>query len=402
MKKEYFLILIILLCTNLLNLYGFGGTTQKLVYYPFLGYMAFYIVQHRSVVCKGTFSWMLGVMIVFSLCSSIPCFLLHGQPVLQSVIAMIPFSLAWVCYWFMLRYKPTERQVMKAFTFIALAIGILLVVQQVYPNHAMFGIKNLEYSNPEIEQRNGLYRFRISFNALFTFPVLFFAWVSFLQQKSRKSLYIFLFLLVSIYLMLTRQVMATTLLTIFSSVFLFKLRSNKWVMFTMYVSMIAVLAINFDVIFGSLIEQSTEELIDKDYIRFLSGEYFLEESLKSPLVFLFGHSVPSGGTPYERFIKNLGDYMGFYSADVGAIGAAYVFGYIYTAMFYVIVFYVLVLYRRSIPVYLKMTVLAMTIYSIMIFNISTAYGVIGWSMILYLCDLHISRSPLRMIDTRVK
>ncbi len=401
MKKEHVLILVLLLCTNLLNLNGFGGMTQKLVYYPFLGYMVFYIAQHRSVACKGNFGWMLGVMIVFSLCSSIPCYLQHGQPILQSVKAMIPFSLAWACYWFMLRYKPTERQVLKAFTFIALAIGILLVVQQLFPNHAMFGVNDSEYANTEIEQRNGLYRFRISFNALFTFPVLFLAWVRYLRQKSRGSLYMLLFMLMSLYLMLTRQIMATTLLTLFSSVFLFKLRPDKRVMFTMYVGMIVILTINFDAIFGSLVEQSAEELDDENYIRFLSGEYFLNESLKSPMVFFLGHGMPSGGSAYDRFLTDLGDYYGFFSSDVGAIGAAYVFGYVYTAMFYVIVFYVLVRHRKSIPAYLQMAVLAMTIYSIMIFNIRTAFGVVGWSMLLYLCDLHISQSPLRMTETRV-
>ena len=69
---------------------------------------------------------------------------------------------------------------------------------------------------------------------------------------------------------------------------------------------------------------------------------------------------------------------------MGAIGAAYVFGYIYTVMFYVIVYYVLVRYRKSIPAYLQMSMLAMTIYSIMIFNISIPFGAIGWSMLLYL------------------
>ena len=39
--------------------------------------------------------------------------------------------------------------------------------------------------------------------------------------------------------------------------------------------------------------------------------------------------------------------------------------------------------------------------SIMIFNIRTSFGAIGWSMLLYLCDLHINRSPLRMADARV-
>ena len=401
MKKEPLLILFLLLCTNLLNLNGFGGMTQKLIYYPFLGYMVYYLFAHHKTACKGTFGWILSVMIVFSLFSSIPCYLQHGQPIQQSVKAMIPFTLALVCYWFMLRYQPTEEQVVKAFTFMAIAICIILIVQQLFPEHAVFGLHDSEYAHTEIEQRNGLYRFRVSFNALFTFPVLFLAWVKVLRGKNTRQMLLFLAMLASIYLMLTRQIMATTLITLFLSMFLFKLKPNKWVMFAMYVGMIAVLVLNFDAIFGSLVEQSAKELDDDNYIRFLSGEYFLNESLKSPMVFFFGHGVPSGGSAYDKFINYLGEYLGFYSSDVGAIGTAYVFGYVYTAMFYVIAYYVLVRYRKSIPTYLQMSVLAMTIYSVMIFNIRTPFGAIGWSMLLYLCDLHINRSPLCMADTRM-
>lgn len=402
MKKEYFLILILLLSTNFLSLNGFGGMMQKLIYYPFLGYMTYYLFTHHKTACKGAFEWILGVMIVLSLFSSIPCYLQHGQPILQSVKAMIPFTLAMVCYWFMLRYRPTEKQVIKAFTFIALAIFAIQSIQQFFPYQAMFGVlDNAEYAHTELEQRNGLYRFRVGSTGIFTFPVLFLAWVRVLSGKNTRQMLLLLAMLASIYLMLTRQIMATTLITLFLGIFLFKLKPNKWVMFAMYVGMIAVLVLNFDAIFGSLVEQSAQELDNDNYIRFLSGEYFLNESLKSPMVFFFGHSVPSGGSAYDKFINDLGEYLGFYSSDVGAIGAAYVFGYIYTAMFYVIVYYVLVRYRKSIPAYLQMSVLAMTIYSIMIFNIRTSFGAIGWSMLLYLCDLHINRSPLRMADARV-
>ena len=395
MKKELFLILVILLCTNLLSFNGFGGMTQKLCYYPVLGFMAFYTLAHRNSVRHNTFGRPLAVMTVCSLLSAIPCFLLFGQSILESIKAAIPFSLALICYWFLLRYKPTEIQVIKAFTLIAFAIFALQFLQQFVPHHAMFGVKDTEYVNNVIEQRNGIYRFRIGSGGIFTFPVLFLAWVNILRKRNLCQLITFVIMFISIYLTLTRQVIASTLITLFLSIYLFKMRPNKWIMFFMYISVAVVLALNFNSIFGAFFEQSTTELDSDNYIRFLSGEYFLEESLRSPLVFLFGHGVPSGGSTYDAFVKSLAD-IGFYSSDVGAIGAAYEFGYIYVIMFYIIVFYVLIRYRKVIPAYLQMSVLAMTIYSVMIFSIRQAAGVIAWSMILYLCELHIRRSPLRM------
>lgn len=395
MKKELFLILVILLCTNMLSLNGFGGMTQKICYYPVLGFMAVYTLAHRDAVRRNTFGRPLAVMIVCSLLSAVPCYQLFGQSILESFKATIPFSLALICYWFLLRYRPTERQVIKALTLIAFAIFALQFLQQFFPHQAMFGVRDTEYANSVIEQRNGIYRFRIGNNCVFTFPVLFLAWVRILRKRNVGQLVTFVIMFISVYLTLTRQVIASALVTLFLGVYLFRLRPNKWIMFFMYVSVAAVLVLNFNSIFGAFFEQSATELDSDNYIRFLSGEYFLEESLKSPLVFLFGHGVPSGGSTYDTFVRGLGD-IGFYSSDVGAIGAAYVFGYIYALTFYVIVFYVLIRYRKVIPAYLQMSVLAMTIYSVMIFTIRQTAGVIAWSMILYLCELHIRRSPLRM------
>lgn len=400
MKKELFLLLVILFCTNLLSLNGFGGITQKLCYYPLLGFMMIYTLVHRDVISRNTFGRILKLMILCSLLSAIPCYILFGQSIMDSVKAMIPFSLALICYWFMLCYKPTEQQVIKVFTIVAFAIFALQFTQQFFPNQAMFGVRELEYTNKVLEQRNGIYRFRIGNNCVFTFPILFLAWVRILRKRDISQFVTFVIMFLSVYLTLTRQVIASALVTLFLGVYLFKLRPNKLIMFFMYVLVATVLILNFNSVFGTFFEQSSAELDSDNYIRFLSGEYFLEESLKSPLVFLFGHGVPSGGSAYDLFINKLGD-IGYYTSDVGAIGAAYEFGYIYTFLFYVLVFYILIRYRKVIPSYLQMSVLAMTIYSIMIFSILQAAGVIAWSMILYLCELHIRRSPLRMNDTKI-
>ena len=359
-----------------------------------------YTLVHRDVISRNTFGRILKLMIVCSLLSDIPCYILFGQSMMDSIKAIIPFSLALICYWFMLCYKPTEQQVIKVFTIVAFAIFALQFTQQFFPNQAMFGVRELEYTNKVLEQRNGIYRFRIGNNCVFTLPILFLAWVRILRKRDISQFMTFVIMFLSVYLTLTRQVIASALVTLFLGVYLFKLRPNKLIMFFMYVLVATVLILNFNSVFGAFFEQSSTELDSDNYIRFLSGEYFLEESLKSPLVFLFGHGVPSGGSAYDLFLNKLGD-IGYYTSDVGVIGAAYEFGYIYTFLFYVLGFYILIRYRKVIPSYLQMSVLAMTIYSIMIFSILQAAGVIAWSMILYLCELHIRRSPLRMNDTKI-
>lgn len=400
MKKVWFILLVLLLCNNIFHLEGFAGMSHKICYYPVLGYMAYYVFARKGGDMPATFGRMLGTMMLFATLSAIPCYLLFGQTILESLKANIPYVYAMVAYWFLLKYRPTEAQVLKALLIVSVATLVLQLGQQLIPQHAIFGTRESEYADVQIEVRNGIYRFRIGDGGVFAFPILFLAWVMVLRKVRLKPILTLVMMLVSIYLTLTRQVIVATLLSMFMGVILFKLRASKLVLGFMVTAVVVMLALNFDAFFGAFFEQSTNEINDDNYIRFLSAEYFFNESLSSPLVFIFGHGRNSGSSPYDQFIKSLAD-MGFYTSDVGLIGAAYVHGYVYMIMFYVIVYYVLVRHRHVIPPYLKMSVLAMTIYSIMIFSILSQSGVIAWAILLYLCELHIRKSPLRMTTTRI-
>lgn len=66
----------------------------------------------------------------------------------------------------------------------------------------------------DVEIRNGLYRFRLNTNGIFTMIILFYVWGRMKTKMMIKYFIVFIILLASIYLSLTRQLIVTSLVTL--------------------------------------------------------------------------------------------------------------------------------------------------------------------------------------------
>lgn len=339
------------------------------------------------------------VLMLLPFLSIINSFTYYNQSLYNSVLALSA-SFVWIIYFLLHRYKVSEAVVMKTFLIVSLFVVAVQIIQQfTYPN-ALFGVSSpndLENGITEIaEQRNGIWRFRMHHNGYYTVPILFAAWYWFRQHFDRSLIPFVALFLVSIYLTLTRQVMAACILTIFCSFFMGrKLKASS-------VVLVVILALglyySYDVLFSKLAEQTKEDSTD-DNIRLLAASYFWNESLKSPLTFLFGYGLPNGGQ-FQQHMNVLTKIFRYFTTDVGVIGQIYESGVLYVVSFFSLVCRVFFKLKNLIPVYVRMFLLFTVAMSPMIFPLVGSSSLLIWAMLLYVCDLHINHSPLALETTQ--
>ena len=311
-------------------------------------------------------------------------FLYHQSP-MQNVINTC--SHAFILYYFLLHfYGIKEKIIIAILTILVLIILFIQLVQQFTFPIAPFGINiQAETTNNLIEIRNGLFRFRIE-TACFAMLLVFFCWGQLLKKIRLWAIILFVLSLTSIYLFLTRQIIITVLFSIFLSAFLVKNRRLKiWTM-----CLLAVLCVIFynwgDLFFEELIESSRDET-DNDNVRIHSAFFFIDKILANPISFFLGN-----GSPKEAV--NWGLKEGFWISDVGFIGECFIYGFFYIAV-YPIILWKVYKYRNCVPLYIKMYIISTFLISVMIFPYRTRVEFMIWSMVLYICDLHINNSKLK-------
>ena len=142
----------------------------------------------------------------------------------------------------------------------------------------------------------------------------------------------------------------------------------------------------------------TKKDANDDYIRLASATYFWEKATSKLYVFLLGYGEFVGASQYGKYVLKLND-MRFFISDVGWIGYLFKFGIIYLIFSFRILYKLFFTFRKSIPEYIRMVVLFSSIISIMIFPFSGVLSYFSWSLVLYISDLHINKSSLRLKST---
>lgn len=369
----------------------YGGRIINVVSIFFLFFL-FAIKKNRK---KYNFYNLILALTFLPFLSSINSNLIYGQPFFDSITVNLP-CLLWCLYFVLHYYKVRESTILKALLYISIIIVSLQVIQQFTYPVAMFGVSKeanymLDDSIYEVaEKRNGLWRFRMHHNGYYTAPLLFLTWLWIRKKIDLRVLLIFLLFLISIYLTLTRQVLFATILTLFLSIQSGKRKNLRLTLFS--VILIGILYMNYDVLFSSLAEQTQSDMTE-DNVRLRAGLYFLHDSLRTPFTFLLGHGVAKSGV-FLMEVHRLQQIRGYHFVDVGFIGMIWQYGFIYVCICYYLLYIIFFKQKKNIPLYIRLFVLFTTVMSVMIFPMSAKSCYIIWSLILYICDLHLNDSYL--------
>lgn len=375
----------------------YGGWVNNILYYGF----AVYLIVGRKERPKCNFYKEVLLLTFIPFLSIFNSWSIYSQSPSRSFVLLLG-QFTWVIYFLLHKYKVEEQTILKALFYVALFLVAIQIIQQfTYPN-APFGTmsENTMIESRAVEaaeQRNGLWRFRMHQNGYYTAPILFAMWI-WIRKKTTPKLAMFVFLfMVSIYLTLTRQVMFACILTIFCSVFM----GQKKINFTALIFgliFIAGLYIYYDVLFSSLAEKTQDESTD-DNVRLLSASVLWNDSLKTPFTFLFGYGLPDSNSEYGIYIFKLRNFWGIYASDVGFIGQIFERGFIYVCICYYMFAKLFFKLKKSIPTYIRMFVMFAGVMSVMIFPCISPAQTIVWVMLLYVCDLHINKSPLALSNS---
>ena len=321
----------------------------------------------------------------------------YGQPFLDGIKGTLP-SLLWLFYFVLHRFKIKEGSFLQAMLYIAIFILLVQVIQQFTYPHVWFGIRgeeNLTADQELAENRNGIWRFIIGLNGIYTAVCLFYFWSKMRRGMNVWYPVIVALMLISIYLTLTRQLIFSAVLTLFLSYFMGKKNMEVWPLLIGTVVM-GVLISYWDVLFGYF-QKLTAIDSGKDYIRFLSANYYWTETFSSVKAAIVGHGSAVSGSFLSLRTELEEDYH-FYVSDVGFIGMMWVRGVIYVTVCYALLIYVSVKYKHHVPLYISLFIIFTVIPSVMIFPMISPVQYIMWSFLLYICDVRINRSKrLRLI-----
>lgn len=368
-----------------------GGRIDNLLSLCLLFYWIFYIKgsQQMNFRKEVYFMMFLPFLSVFNSWS------IYGQSPIDGAWVLIS-NFIWIIYFLLHKYKVSESALLKVFLIVSLVIVLIQIIQQfTYPN-VLFGVMSVDEMiekgvNEVAEMRNGLWRFRMSYGAYFTAPILFAMWVL-LQKKFNINLCAWvILLLVSVYLALTRQVIASCIITIIFSFFINS--KGKLKAFLLMLFFAGFLYLFYDILFSSLAEQTSEENSD-DNIRLLAAAYYWEESLKTPFTFLFGIGKGVGNSALAQMQEIQNTVYNFFVGDVGLIGEIYERGLVYVLTSYYLMYKLFIRLRNVIPIYIRMFVLFTALMSIMIFPFILYYQILVWAILLYISDLHINSNKI--------
>lgn len=372
----------------------YGGWINNVVSLCLFGYIVF----SRPSGDQYHFRTLVLMLLWIPFLSIFNSWTVYSQSPTRSFIGMLSQS-TWIIYFLLHKYKVSEATILKVFLCLALALATIQIIQQfTYPN-APFGTMSPEtmvekQATEAAEQRNGLWRFRMHQNGYYTVPILFAMWVWARKKVSPKMAVCIALLMASIYLTLTRQVMFACILTIFCSMFMGQKKIN-FAALSLGLIFIGVLYVNYDALFSKLAQQ-TQDDSNEDNVRLLAASLLWGESLKTPFTFLLGYGVADANSAYGIHMYKLSTFLGVFTTDVGFVGQIFERGFIYVCVCYCMFAKVFFKFKRSIPTYVRMFVMFASMMSVMIFPCITPAQNIVWVMLLYVCDLHINKSPLAL------
>lgn len=374
------------------------------IYLPFYAYFFIVIMSHKKVLHRNRESMKFSRLIMMMMVVPFLCFIsyfsngdLEWQSHPTTFISMCG-SVTFMLYFVLHALQVNEKTLVRLFITAAVCIFILQVVQQLNPSEALFGIgtNNSDVTqtmsiSDNVEQRNGLYRFRISGN-LFTILALCYAWQEVLKKRSIKNIAFFIMFAASLYLFLTRQYMVATLGMCVFSVFLTgKTSLSSKVKFLIPIALLLFFLYCFsDALFGSLLEQTQDqtEASDTD-VRTLAFTYYWNEIITNNLTMLFGAG------PYSSAAARASQYNWFW-VDIGLVGQWFAWG-IGAILIYLLLLYKIFFKRKyDIAPYVRFMTFLTFITSILIYPYTGPVQFMAWSIALYIADLHISHSPLAL------
>ncbi len=377
---------------------------KSYIYLPFFAFFIFVIMKKQGILHAKRkeikFSKLVTSMIILPFLCFIS-YIYNGDMEWTShptTLIHMCGSLTFLIYFTLHALKVNEKTIILLIITIACCILFLQVFQQIFPSHALFGVKRDFSQEAEtasysdfLEVRNGLYRYRIS-GVLFTIMAMCYAWQKVMIKKNLKNIVLFVAFAGSMYLFLTRQyIIASIAMCAFSAFLVGKTSLSSKMKFLIPIALLLLILYMFsDALFGSLLEDTQNQTDNSDSdIRTFAFAYYWNEIISNKLTMFFGAGPASSSAAYAS------QYNLFW-VDIGLVGQWFAWG-IGAILTYIVLLYKLFLKRSyDIAPYVRFMAFITLITSFLIYPYSNQVKFMTWALALYVADLHISHSPLAL------
>lgn len=385
-KFVFFSVLFLIFTTQAFGFIKWNPTLMgQLSYFVYAFIIYCFIARKQCNYRRIPLNNIVRILIITSCLHIISKIFVHNESILNERQLILGFStfLLFFIFW---NKKIEEKTIIRIMTIVGLSIFSIQIFQQLFPGSAMFGIYNenlMDYTPDDLaEIRNGLYRYRIPgmFVVLFC---MYYYWTELFKKTSVKNITLTFVFICSMYLSLTRQIQFASLITLLLSFFIGnRNHNNKKIIFVLAVFLCFTLINYYDVLFGELVEKTSEEA-NEDNIRVFAFMFYWEKIIDNPISFLFGNGYVNDLSKWQEDLE-------LYTSDIGLVGEWYLYGVIWVIMYFVTLFIILKKYSECIPKYIKLFLIGTSINSILVFPYRSPYEYFVWISVLYICSIHIS------------
>ncbi len=311
---------------------------------------------------------------------SYPCcitLMVNGESLTKTIPHLL-IPMAILLYFLFLKYSISEKSLLKCLFVFSFIILFLQVVQQVFPENAVFGIRDDELSDEVASMRNGIYRYLFPTIQITTF-CMFYWWNRLLEKRTYITIGCFVLLGISLYLYLTRQMIFSAVFCLAFSGIIYnsqKVSSRLIVPF----AFIFVIGLFFSEFFGVMVEDTREGGISTEY-RLSAYSFYVDRILDGPLSFFCGNGHP-------RIIESWQD-LHMHTSDIGFVGEVYHKGIFSFILYLILIYNLLIKYKKVIPFYIRLYVLCSFIASVMGFPYVRGLEYVLWAVIIYIAEKNI-------------
>lgn len=328
-----------------------------------LDYLCTFILFYYTCLSFKTKSEYRSLILLFALSLLISCIssdLTKGQSFLRTVINSSSY---WglLFYFTLVYYQPTKQECKKLLLTLSLIFCFCYILQWlIYPMVLFTGV--------DVEGKVGADKFRMRMSGSILCYLLYFWGINtYLRLKKKKYLLYGITGFLPILIMGFRSLIACTIIGTLIMVFTVTKKISRTFIYTiMGVIIAATCYVCVPVVNQKanemILRQQTDNFNNEDYIRIVSFNYFMENSLITDKI--FGAGVPDTKSNYGKEIFDLQE-RGFYLADLGLIGLMLTIGLLSVILLSIIIAKCIIKCKSNEIQFIRFTLLSVYIASIL-------------------------------------
>lgn len=327
---------------------SFMKGNNQIILAGLLWFVGYFLFHKRNKLAGHLLAMKLfGILLSAIIISTIMAYSFWGQDFITSIL--LYRHNIWIIYLPLILYiKPTQRSISSslfAFTVLSLSVwlGQIIGIIPVTLRESIWG----EVID-EVNEFGG--------RAVYGIRIITFAFYLFLAEMAykftKKNLIKVLVTFITI-VFASQRALLLFALPIMAYTFIFKVnikRSYKTAIAFLFMIAAIVFFVQTSDIWISFIEETVDQLGDKDYNRWMAVDYFLNNYNSGPLTVIFGNGFLSMHNYGGRLIHELG-YRGIFIDDIGMLGVWVRYGVIPILVTYYII--IKVVKAKNMPLFMR-------------------------------------------------